>query len=172
MQLHEFPLLSKDLIQLTCTENRLDWQENQPIHIQSIDDEYLIRQGDTVGTVTVITNKIRLSFQIQQDKTLWLLRHIQGNALQLHWLELIEQLQLDMSISVDEAIAEDLYKKGEVKSADVITVLNWLYDEFVVKENENVTDVGQVFVGHFDNDNSNSFLLFGKSWRGLLKRLN
>ena len=172
MQLHEFPLLSKDLIQLTCAENGLDWIENQPIHIQSIDDEYLIRQGETIGTVTVITNKSRLSIQIQQDKTLWLLRHIQGNALQLQCLELIEQLQLDMSISVDEAIAEDLYKKGEVKSADVTTVLNWLYDEFVVKENENLTDVSQVFVGHFDNDNSNSFLLFGKSWRGQLKRHN
>jgi hypothetical protein len=165
-------LLSKDLIQLTCTENGLNWQENQPIHIQRIDDEYFIRQGDTVGTVTVITNKSRLSIQIQQDKTLWLLRHIRGNTLQLQWLELVEHQQLDMSISVDEAIAEDLYKKGEVKAADVSTVLNWLYDEFVVKENENLTDISQVFVGRFDNESSNSFLLFGKSWQGQLKRHN
>lgn len=174
MQLIEFPLLSSDLIEFSTTENVDGWIVGSPIAIQTHGDGYLIRQGETVAVAHAPSHRTRVELQVQRGLTQWVLCHHHGLSLHVQWLDLVEELQLDLSITIDEVIAEQLAVKGEISSAnDVPQAISWLQEHFVspvLTIDGSNSDQGQVYIGRFDNATDDGFLLFGKGWRAAVKR--
>lgn len=169
MKLSEFSLLSSELVQFTCDDLSSAWQIGEPVLVQVHGEDYLIRQGETVCVGTAVGNQSRTSLRVQQGQTLWVLRNRQDKILQLQWVDLVEQIQMDMAISVDEAIAEQLASKGEIAVAEVKAAVIWLNNHFIATDST-ATDFGQMFIGKFDNASKDSFMLFGAGWRSMVKR--
>ena len=174
MQLIDFPLLSSELIEFSTTESVDGWIIGSPIAIQTHGDGYLIRQGETLAIAHAPSHRTRVELQVQRGLTQWVLCHHQGLSLQVQWLDLVEELQLDLSITVDEDIAEQLATKGEISSAkDVQQAISWLNEIFVspvLTFDRSDSEQGQVYIGRFDNATDDGFLLFGKGWRAAVRR--
>jgi len=175
MKLSDLSFFSSQLLQLSCDDLTGQWQKDHVIQIQSnggYDDEFLIRQGDLIGIATVIGSPYRLALQVQSEKTLWLLRNQSKNSLKVQWLDLVEILQMNLNISVDEAIADDLAKNREIPSVNVPDAVSWLNEHFIALEerNDSQTPFGQVFLGRFENSSNTDFVIFGAGWRGTIKQ--
>ena len=170
MKLCDFPLLSSELTQFTCDNLGADWQVGETVSVQADGNDYLLRQGETICVGKVAGRQDRTILQVQRGLTLWVLRHRHGDVLQLQSLDLVEQIQLDMEISVDEAIAEQLTSRGEISAPDIPTAVNWLKEQFISAEKEPNSEIDRVFLGRFDNASDESFVLFGAGWRGNIKR--
>lgn len=175
MKFSDFPLLSNELIPFTCDDPTGGWQNGAVLQIKAQDDRYLIRQGALVCEA-IVDNKAsnnQVALQVQRGLTLWMLGHHCGKILHLQWLELVEHLQLDLSIAVDEAITEYLVDKGEIAIADISQAIIWLSERFIAKDclpAAAATGTGQVFLGRFDSKANDSFELFGEGWRGTVRR--
>ena len=170
MKLCDFPLLSGELAQFTCDDLGADWQIGEAVSVQAHGNDYLLRQGDAVCVGKVEGRQDRTALQVQRGLTLWVLRHRHGEVLHLQSLDLVEQIQLDMAISVDEAIAEQLASRGEISAPDVPTAVGWLNEQFISAEKAQTAEMDRVFLGRFDNASDESFVLFGAGWRGNVKR--
>ncbi|CDI04716.1 hypothetical protein BN873_p40021 [Candidatus Competibacter denitrificans Run_A_D11] len=173
MKISDFPLLSSELVQLTGDDLTGGWQDGQVVQVQALDDDYLIRQDDWVCRATVKDNRSKIALQVQRGLTVWVLRHHRGKILHLQWLELVEHLQLDLSITVDEAITEYLADKGEIATADINKAIHWLNEHFIAEDGLPAASPkvpGQVFLGRFDKEANDSFELFGDRWRGTVRR--
>jgi len=170
MKLSDFSLLSSGLVQFTCDDLSAGWQNGDPVLVQAHGVDYLIRQGDSVCVGTVGGNQNRTALQVQSGLTLWVLRNHHDKVLQLQSLDLVEQIQLDMAIYVDEAIAEQLASKGEIPVPEVQAAVVWLNDHFIAVDGTPAMDLGTVFLGRFDNTSEDGFVLFGAGWRGTVKR--
>ncbi|GHT94628.1 hypothetical protein AGMMS49545_16230 [Betaproteobacteria bacterium] len=171
MKPSDFPFLSNELIPFVCDDLSMSWKKGEPVQLQANGDEYIIRQGDSVCAGTVATQfQHRTSSQVQRGLSLWVLREQHDKILQLQWLELVEQVRLDMAIGVNEKIAEDLAAKKEIPAAEVETAVAWLNEHFIAQESIEGTQSGQVFLGRYGNSSNDSFVLFGDGWRGDIKR--
>lgn len=170
MKLSEFSLLSSELVQFACDESATDWQISEAVSVQAHGSDYLIRQGDSVCVGKVVGSQDRTLIQVQRGLTLWILRNRHEKVLQLQSLDLVEQIQLDMAVSVDEAIAEQLAGKGEISAPDVQAAIGWLTDRFVSADDIPGSVMERVFLGRFDNASDDGFVLFGAGWRGTVKR--
>lgn len=173
MKLCDFSLLSSELVQFTCDDLSADWMNGEPVLVQALGADFLIRQGNSVCVGIAVGHQDRTSMQVQRGLTLWVLRKHDDKVLHLQWLDLVEQIQLDMAISVDEAIAEQLASKGEITTAEVNVSVTWLTDHFIAMEDpttESAQGAGQLFLGRFDNASDESFVLLGAGWRGTVKR--
>ena len=157
----------------TCDDLSDGWLKGEPVQVQAHGDKYLIRQGESVCVASAMGNHDRLPQQVQRGLTLWILRNHQDKVLQVQWLDLVEQIHLDMTISVDEAIAEQLASKGEIPTpAEVPSAVKWLIDRFISADVSTASTVGlgQVFLGRFENSSDDGFVIFGAGWRGSVKR--
>lgn len=170
MKLCDFPLLSGELTQFTCDDLGADWQIGEAVSVQAHGNDYLLRQGDSVCVGKAEGRQDRTALQVQRGLTLWVLRNRHGEVLHLQSLDLVEQIQLDMAISVDEAIAEQLANRGEISAPDVPTAVGWLNEQFISAEKAPNSEMDRVFLGRFDNASDESFVLFGAGWRGNVKR--
>jgi hypothetical protein len=170
MKLNEFSLLSSELVQFACDESATDWQIGEAVSVQANGSDYFIRQGDSVCVGKVFGSQDRIAIQVQRGLTLWILRSRHEKVLQLQSLDLVEQIQLDMAVSVDEAIAEQLASKGEISAPDVQAAIVWLSDRFVSADDIPGSVMERVFLGRFDNASDDGFVLFGAGWRGTVKR--
>ena len=170
MKLNEYSLLSSELVQFACDESATDWQIGEAVSVQAHGSDYFIRQGDSVCVGKALGGQDRIAIQVQRGLTLWILRSRHEKVLQLQSLDLVEQLQLDMAVSVDEAIAEQLASKGEISTPDVQAAIVWLSDRFVSADDIPGSVMERVFLGRFDNASDDGFVLFGAGWRGTVKR--
>ena len=170
MKLNEFSLLSSELVRFACDESATDWQIGEAVSVQAHGSDYFIRQGDSVCVGKVLGSQDRTAIQVQRGLTLWILRSRHEKVLQLQSLDLVEQIQLDMAVSVDEAIAEQLASKGEISAPDVQAAIVWLSDRFVSADDIPCSVMERVFLGRFDNASDDGFVLFGAGWRGTVKR--
>lgn len=170
MKLSDFSLLSSELVQFECDDLDADWQLGEAVSVQVHGDEYLLRQGDSVCGGKVTGRQDRVAIQVQRGLTLWVLRDRHGKVLHLQSLDLVEQIQLDMAIAVDEAIAEQLASRGEIPAPDVQVAVGWLSDRFISADDAPASEMGRVFLGRFDNASDEGFVLFGAGWRGAVKR--
>jgi hypothetical protein len=170
MKLSDFSLLSSELVQFTCDDLDTDWQLGEAVSVKAHDDDYLLRQGDSVCVGKVPGSQYRTAIQVQRGLTLWILRHRHGKSLHLQSLDLVEQVQLDMAIAVDEAIAEHLASKGEIPAPDVQAAVAWLRDCFISADDKPDSERDRIFLGRFDNASDEDFVLFGAGWRGNVKR--
>ena len=172
MKLSDFSLLSSELVQFTCDDElSADWQNGKSVLIQEYElGSYLIRQGDAICTGAVIGNPHRVAMQVRRGLTLWILTNHDDKILQLQWLDLVEQMQLDMAIRVDESIAEYLTTKKNISKANVQSAIKWLSDCFIAEDETPELESGQIFIGHFENPSEKSFLIFGVGWQCQVKR--
>ena len=172
MKLSDFSLFSSELMLFTCDDLSDGWLKNEPVQVQAHGDEYLVRQGESVCVASAMGNHDRLPQQVQRGLTLWILRNHQDKVLQVQWRDLVEQIHLDMTISVDEAVAEQLASKGEIPTAEVPSAVKWLIDRFISADVSTASTVGlgQVFLGRFEKASDDGFVLFGAGWRGSVKR--
>ena len=170
MKLSEFSLLSSELTQFACDDLASDWQIGESISVQADGGDFLIRQGDSVCIGKVVGSQDRTAIRVQRGLTLWVLRNRHENILQLQSLDLAEHIQLDMVISVDEAIAEQLASRGEISTPDVQAAVSWLSDRFVSADDTPGSGMERIFLGRFDNASDLGFVLFGAGWRGTVKR--
>lgn len=170
MKLCDFSLLSSELIQFSCDDLDADWQIGEEVSVQAQGNEYLLRQGDSVCVGKVTGNQDRNAIRVQRGLTLWILRNRHEKVLQLQSLDLVEQIQLDMAISVDEAIADQLANRGEISAPDVQIAVGWLREQFISADHAATTEMNRVFLGRFDNASDEGFVVFGASWRGTVKR--
>ena len=170
MRLCDFSLLSSELVQFACDDLDTDWQLGEAVSVQAHGNDYLLRQGDSVCVGKVLGHQNRTALQVQRGLTLWVLRNRHEKVLHLQSLDLVEQVQLDMAISVDEAIAEQLASKGEISTPDVQAAVGWLRDQFISADDAPTAEMDRVFLGHFDNASDEGFVLFGAGWRGTVKR--
>ena len=170
MKLCDFSLLSSELVQFACDDLDTDWQVAEAVSVQAHGNEYLLRQGDSVCVGKVAGSQDRIAIRVQRGLTLWVLRNRHEKVLHLQSLDLVEQIQLDMAISVDEAIAEQLASRGEISAPDVQAAVGWLKDQFISADDVPTAEMDRVFVGRFDNASDEGFVLFGAGWRGSVKR--
>jgi hypothetical protein len=170
MKLREFPFFSSELVQFACDDLTSAWQVGESVSVQADGDNYLIRQGDFVCLGKVIGHQDRTALQVQRGLTLWVLRNRHEKVLLLQSLDLVEHVQLDMVISVDEAIAEQLASRGDISAPDVEAAVGWLRDQFIAADAHPTSEMGRIFLGRFDNASDKGFVLFGASWRGTVKR--
>ena len=170
MKLSEFSLLSNGLVKFSCDDLSADWQNGEQIFLQADGADYLIRQGNSVCVGTLVGHQDRTAMQVQRGLTLWVLRNHHDKVLQVQSLDLIEQVQLDIAISVDEAIVEHLVSKGEILTAEVQAAVVWLNDRFIAPDEKPESELGRVFLGRFDNASNEDFVLFGAGWRGTVRR--
>lgn len=172
MKLSDFPLLSSELVQLNCSDIVDGWQIGERVQIQQHGDGYLIRQGNLISQAAFAGTHDRISLQVQRGLTLWILRSHRQKSLQLQWLDLVEQIQLDLSIAVDEAVSEYLFKEKEIPVPDVTLAVAWLDEWFVAQADsfDSPSSLSQVFIGRFKNSTDDAFVLFGAGWRGTVKR--
>lgn len=172
MKLSDLSFFSGELLQFSCDDPSSNWQQGEAVQIHAHGDDYLIRQGDSVCVATALGSQYRVAIQVQRDLTLWLLRSQNKNILQIQWLDLVERIQMDMSITVDEAIAEHLAGNGEITSANVPLAVAWLTNHFISLDESSgsPSTLGQLFLGHFDNHSESAFVIFGSGWRGIIKQ--
>lgn len=170
MKLSESSLLSNELIQFECDEIPTSWQIGEPVSLQVDGNAYLIRQGDLVCVGRVIGHYGKVALQVQRGLTLWVLRQQNNTILQLQSLDLVEQIQLDMALYVDEALAEQLAHKGEISVPGVQDTVIWLTERFIAPDDRHDSEMARIFLGRFENDSDDGFVLFGAGWRGAVKR--
>lgn len=170
MKLSDFSLLSSELAQFACDNLGADLLIGETVSVQAHGNDYLLRQGDSVCVGKAVGHQDRIALQVQRGLTLWVLRNRHGEILQLQTVDLVEQVQLDMTVSVDEAITEQLASRGEISAPDVPTAVGWLRDQFISAEKAPNSEMDRVFLGRFDNASDESFVLFGAGWRGTVKR--
>ena len=170
MKLCDFSLLSSELVQFSCDDLDADWQISEAVSVQAHGNDYLLRQGDFVCVGKVVGSQDRTAIRVQRGLTLWVLRNRHEKVLHLQSLDLVEQIQLDMAISVDEAIAEQLVSRGEISAPDVQATVDWLTDQFISADDAATAEMDRVFLGRFDNASDEGFVLFGAGWRGTVKR--
>jgi len=170
MRLCDFSLLSSELVQFACDDLDADWQIGEAVSVQAHGNDYLLRQGNSVCVSKVVGRQDRTALQVQRGLTLWVLRNRQGQVLHLQSLDLVEQVQLDMAISVDEAIADQLASRGEISAPDAQAAVGWLKEQFIAADDAPTAEIDRVFLGRFDNASDGGFVLFGAGWRGTVKR--
>lgn len=170
MKLCDFSLLSSELVQFACDDLDADWQIGEAVSVQAHGNDYLLRQGGSVCVGKVAGSQDRIAIRVQRGLTLWVLRNRHEKVLHLQSLDLVEQIQLDMAISVDEAIAEQLASRGEISAPDVQASVGWLRDQFISADDAATAEMDRVFLGRFDNASDEDFVLFGAGWRGTVER--
>jgi hypothetical protein len=171
MKLCDFSLLSSELVQFTCDDLDADWRIGEAVSVQAHGNEYLLRQGDCVCVGKVAGSQDRTAIRVQRGLTMWVLRNRHEKILHLQSLDLVEQIQLDMAISVDEDIAVQLARRGEISAPDdVQAAVGWLRDQFISADGAATAEMDRAFLGRFDNASDQGFVLFGACWRGTVKR--
>ena len=126
MKLCDFPLLSGELAQFTCDDLGADWQIGEAVSVQAHGNDYLLRQGDSVCVGKVEGRQDRTALQVQRGPDVVGVKKSAWKVLHLQSLDLVEQIQLDMAISVDEAIAEQLASR--VNFCSRRTHCSWLVE--------------------------------------------
>jgi len=172
MRLADFPLLSSTLVRFRSADRATNWRFGELVTVHQSGDDYLVRQGDVVASCTLLGSHSPVELKVQRAMTLWLLRERHGDVLLVQSLELVEQIDLDMTISVERSIAEHLRDKSEIDTDDMPKALAWLRSRFIVPEGEdsNRDAVGLVFLGRFESDNAEGFELYGEGWRAAVRR--
>ena len=176
MKLSDFPFFSSELIQFTCDDNTSNWLYGSSVTVQAHGNDFWIRQGDLLCVAQINQNKEHIALLVERGLVLWVLRNRIGNILQLQFLDLVQQIELnlneDMAFAVEESIAEQLNSKGEISDSEVSSAIAWLKDKFLVEDDAGGSQLDRIFLGHFDNDNESDFVIFGDGWRGSIKREN
>ncbi|MCZ2722387.1 AAA domain-containing protein [Marinomonas sp. 15G1-11] len=173
MQFNEFPYFTDDLINLTSNDSLSQLQTDQPVQMMEYNGLWLLQQADL--RITVACAKIdepQLTSLMRGEQTRWLLTKVHNKTLQLQYMSPVEALKLDLTLSVDALIADDLFTKNEIRENSIDLARTWLYEHFVVEvisangTNPNETKENWLTISRFSNAAvGKSFQLLGKGWR-------
>ncbi len=166
MNINDFKGLSPELIEFETTDSNVVLsllEINQSVSLFMEGDVCLMAQGDRTYILNIITQPIsHIVYQIQMQRTRWILSRIKGNRV---WLSSIETLKNDiavgdMNIGVADYFAEQLFKGKNIKTNDIELAVNWFNEEFLINQNQ-----GQLaFALVYDNANQQEFNLLGREY--------
>lgn len=173
MQLYEFPYFAPDLINLEASEDTSGLQESQPVQLQTYGDGWLLKQGAEIIPVSCNKqDKPLLTSLVLRDQTQWLLAQVQtnNNRLQLQYLAPAEVQKIDLQLSVDGLISDDLFTKNEIRENSIGQACQWLHEHFVVTSTIATGNGSEeqhwLTISRFSNQaTNNGFQLLGKGWR-------
>ncbi len=168
MQFNECPYFADDLINLTSKDNLSRLQADQSVRLIEYNGEWLLQQADQgIAVACAKTDEPQLIRLIGNDQTRWLLTKANNNTLQLQYMSPVEALALDLTLSVDALIADDLFTKNEIRENSIDMAREWLDKHFVVNvTNPDGTQARWLTISRFSNAaTEQSFQLLGKGWR-------
>ena len=173
MQLYEFPYFATDIINLEASEDISGLQENQPVHLQTDREGWLLQQGTEIIPVSCNKqDKHLLASLVLRDQTRWLLAQAQtnNNRIQLQYLAPAEVQKIDLQLGVDGLISDDLFTKNEIRENSIEQACQWLHEHFVMTSAVATSNVSEeqhwLTITRFSNQTtSNGFQLLGKGWR-------
>ena len=174
MNINDFKGLSPELIEFETTDSNVVLsllEINQSVSLFMEGDVCLMAQGYRTYILNIITQPIsHIVYQIQMQRTRWILSRIKGNRV---WLSSIETLKNDiavgdMDIGVADYFAEQLFKGKNIKTNDIELAVNWFNEEFLINQNQ-----GQLaFALVYDNANQQEFNLLGREYLVKLAQIN
>ena len=138
MNINDFKGLSPELIEFETTDSNVVLsllEINQSVSLFMEGDVCLMAQGYRTYILNIITQPIsHIVYQIQMQRTRWILSRIKGNRV---WLSSIETLKNDiavgdMDIGVADYFAEQLFKGKNIKTNDIELAVNWFNEEFLI----------------------------------------
>ncbi|HNP03090.1 MAG TPA: hypothetical protein PKN43_09985, partial [Agitococcus sp.] len=174
MNINDFKGLSPELIEFEVTDSNVVMsllELNHSVSLFMEGDVCLMVQEDRTYALNIITQPIsQIVYQIQMQRTRWILSHIKDNRL---WLSNIETLKNDiavgdMDIGVSDYFAEQLFKARSIKTNDIGAAVDWFNEEFLINQNQNKLAFALVY----DNANQQEFNLLGRQYLVKLAQIN
>jgi len=178
MKFNEFPYFTGDLINLTSGDNLSQLQVERSVQLMEYNGEWLLQQADQRVAITCAkVDAPQLTSLIRGEQTRWLLTKTHNKTLQLQYMSPVEALALDLTLSVDALIAEDLFTKNEIRENSIDLARSWLHEHFVVEvitpsgakpngTSSDETKESWLTISRFSNAvTGKSFQLLGKGWR-------
>jgi energy-coupling factor transporter ATP-binding protein EcfA2 len=174
MNINDFKGLSPELIEFETTDTNVVMsllELNQSVSLFMEGDVCLMAQGDGAYVLNIITQpSSQIVYQIQMQRTHWILSRIKGNRV---WLSSIETLKNDiavgdMDIGVADYFAEQLFKGKNIKTNDIESAVNWFNEEFLINQNQDQLAFALVY----DNANQQEFNLLGREYLVKLAQIN
>ncbi|WP_018633620.1 DEAD/DEAH box helicase [Neomegalonema perideroedes] len=166
MKLGDFPYLSRELARFSCESPPQGWRKGEPVQVAPQDGRYLIRQGDLLCVGAPVERPEQIRLQAHGDSTLWSLADRRGDVLLLQTLSLVEEMALDLTIAVEEAVVEHLRDKQEIAQATPERALIWLKAQFVME----VGEKNRVLIDGFEDASTDSFKMMGAKWQAVIRR--
>lgn len=134
MQLHESPLLSSDILEFRC-DPPPDWMTaGTEVCLHEQGQAFLLRQGAVVCKALLTGPAQDTRQRVREGLTCWVIHRKRNDRLYIRYLKLKSTMSLGMSISVDERIAEALYRNHEIARESVDLALSWLTRTFLVQD--------------------------------------
>lgn len=134
MQLHESPLLSSDILEFRCDPPPDGMTAGAEVCLHEQGQAFLLRQ-EAVVCKALLTGPAQDTRQrVREGLTCWVIHRKRNDRLYIRYLKLKSTMSLGMSISVDERIAEALYRNREIARESVDLALSWLTRTFLVQD--------------------------------------
>jgi hypothetical protein len=164
MKLHEFKGISSQLIECEILEQHslqphmqmMVWVKSGQCYIQQVGspDVYPVEVNDGAEPRALIIARI------EQQSCVWVLSRAKDSKL---WLSSItttgNELFVDLDIGVGEYFCQQLFRDKKIKHESIDSAIDWLNDEFLVKEADQQT---LAFAMVYDNSNASTLNLLGK----------
>lgn len=135
MQLHESPLLQPEVLVARLNEPAFDpqpWAVNEEVIVRTEHDVILVRQGSRIAQLAPGPQSGQLEQLASNTDVLWLLVRVKANQIGLKCMVPVSATSLErLDFSVDQRIADELYRKGRINGPDITEAIEWLNEEFV-----------------------------------------
>ncbi len=168
MKLSDFPFFSPKVFSVTiasATSSAHNWKPNAEVSLWSDATGIWMRQEQAVVEVT--STSPDLEVMLARKELPWLLVSHKGQQVYLQCAEPADWLPLGhrLELSVDERIAEQLSRAGEIAAADVSRAVDWCMNTFVLEGSPR-----RVAAARFESDLPGDWQIIGIGWRADLQR--
>ena len=135
MQLHESPLLQPEVLVARPNEPAFDpkpWVANEEVIVRAEHDVILVRQGSLIAQLAPGPQSGQLEQLASNTDVLWMLVRVKANQIGLKCMVPVSATSFErLDFSVDQRIADELYRKGHINVPDITEAIEWLNEEFV-----------------------------------------
>jgi DNA polymerase III delta prime subunit len=179
MQLHESPLLSKDIHGARVVSRNFDakgWKTQREVVVRQAEGELLLRQDDRIVALEAAPDAGPLLLHAQNLEVLWLLAQVKGQGSQsprvgLRCLVPMQAVQCvsAFEIGVDQRVADSLHQQKRIDRPAVALAVEWLSEEFLCPE-EGDGSMPRIFVRPRERGDAQAIQLIGRRFRLDLKR--
>lgn len=145
MELHESPLLEKQLLAARVADRNFDpaaWESGREAVLRLRDETLLLRQDERVVTLQQVPEAGSLGFLAQNPDVLWLLTRVKSGRVWLQYLAPLQRCSPEggLAMGADQRVADSLYQLKLIDHPEVADAVAWLSAEFLCSTD----DGGQV----------------------------
>ncbi|WP_348687863.1 DEAD/DEAH box helicase [Aeromonas bestiarum] len=169
MKIHDFPLMSEDILSLKTDEATAELLARQAITFQAYGEGWLAVQGDRCLSVRCAhADRELFSRLVMRDQVRWLLTDKAIGGLQVQYCTPVEVTPMQLELGIDEQIADDLFARQQIASRDIELACRWFSEKFVVSGQ---AEGDWLTVARFSNRTAKGgFQLLGNGWRADVER--